>query len=45
MVRSGVRVTAWGEEESAAWVETDAGERIAARHVVLALGDGFRHHH
>ena len=44
VVRSGVRVTAWDEEESAAWVETDAGERIAARHVVLALGDGFRHH-
>ena len=43
-VRSGVRVTAWGEAGSQAWVETDAGERIVARQVVLALGDGFRHH-
>ncbi|MEP0548938.1 MAG: FAD-dependent oxidoreductase [Rhodothermales bacterium] len=42
-VRSGVRVVAWGEEETQAWVETAEGERITARHVVLALGDGFRH--
>ena len=44
VVRSGVRVIAWGEEEAQAWVETAEGERIAARYVVLALGDGFRHH-
>ena len=44
MVRSSVRVTAWGEDGVQAWVETSTGERLEAQHVVLALGDGFRHH-
>ncbi len=42
-VRTGVCVTAWGEKETGAFVTADAGERIEAAWVVLALGDGFQH--
>ncbi len=41
-VRTGIRVTGWGEERDRAFVETTTGERIEAQRVVLALGDGFR---
>lgn len=42
-IRSGVRVTGWGENGERAWVETDDGERVEAGMVLLTLGDGFRH--
>lgn len=42
-VRTGVRATGWEEREDRVLVTTSASERIEARRVVLALGDGFRH--
>lgn len=41
-IRTGVRVTGWEEEDDRAWVETAGGERIEARTVLLAPGDGFQ---
>ena len=41
-LRTGVRVTGWDEDGDRAWVETAEGERIEARTVLLALGDGFQ---
>ena len=43
VVRTGTRVARWGETAERAWVETEAGERLEADMIVLALGDGFRH--
>ncbi len=40
-LRTGIRVTGWGEERHHAFVTT-ASERVEADRVVLALGDGFR---
>ncbi len=41
-VRTGVRITDWGETDAGAWAATDTGERIEASVLLLALGDGFR---
>ncbi|MEM1041349.1 MAG: FAD-dependent oxidoreductase [Bacteroidota bacterium] len=42
-VRTGMRVTGWTETERAVSVTMVTGERIDAHHLMLALGDGFRH--
>lgn len=42
ILRLGVRVTGWDEDEHRVFVTTDTGERIEADRIVLALGDGFR---
>ena len=43
-LQTGVRVVGWGEGQGLAFVETQAGQRLTAKRVLLALGYGFRHH-
>ncbi|MEM8558943.1 MAG: FAD-dependent oxidoreductase [Bacteroidota bacterium] len=43
-LRTGARVTAWGEDRGRAFVTTAEGERIEAGHVLLCLGGGFVGH-
>ncbi|MEM6784991.1 MAG: FAD-dependent oxidoreductase [Bacteroidota bacterium] len=43
-LRTGTRVTDWGDDAPGAFVRTGTGERLVADHVILCLGGGFVGH-